>query len=363
MSKTNRKQAAPPARKTPPRALVATFVAALLLPLILFFAAEGSIALLLSNPRLIPAGYPLNLLRYYHANHERDIIQFSEECARYDPALFYTLKPGTCQFTNREFSVAYRINSLGVRDSEAALFDPEIVVLGDSQAMGWAVAQEETYAAVLGQMTGRKVLNAGVSSYGTVREMIMLGRISPARLKYIIIQYSENDYDENRIFVDNRRQFRISPEKKYEAVRRFHRQNTKYYPGKHIVTLIKIMASPDITITDADPVPYHPNEAEVFLQVLQASPVDLRGRQIIVFEANPYGANARSFLEKLAQEAGKPTYPAYIRNMIVLDLSRELNPGNYLRLDDHITAAGHRLIASRLAETIKKAETDSRRHR
>ncbi|MBP7906291.1 MAG: hypothetical protein KA099_13325 [Alphaproteobacteria bacterium] len=363
MSKSKRKKAAPTARKAPPRALAAIFVAALLFPLVLFFAAEGLIALLLSNPRLIPDGYPLNLLRYYHANFERDVIQFSRDCARYDPDLFYTLKPGVCQFANREFSVTYRINSLGVRDSEAALVDPEIAVLGDSQAMGWAVTQEETYAAVLGQMTGKKVLNAGVSSYGTVREMIMLGRISPARLKYVIIQYSENDYDENRVFLDNRRRFRISPEEKYEAVRRFHMDNTKYYPGKHVVTLIKIMISPDITISDADPVAYHPDEAEVFLRVLQAAPVDLRGRQIMVFEANPYGANARPFLEKLSQEAGKSIYPAYIRNLIVLDLSRELNTGNYLRLDDHITAAGHRLIATRLAETIKKAENDSHRHR
>jgi len=357
--KIKRPKTAPPARKTSSRTRAATLALALLAPLILFFAAEGLIALLLNNPRLIPEGYPLNLLRYYYANFERDVIQFSDDCARYDPGLFYTLKPGACRFANREFSVAYRINSLGVRDAEASLTDPAIAVLGDSQAMGWAVGQEETYAAVLGQLTGMKVLNAGISSYGTVREMIMLGRIPPGSLKYVIIQYSENDYDENRAFVDNRQQLKISSAEKYDAVRRFHKDNTGYYPGKHVLTLIKIVRSPEITISDADPVPCHPGEAEAFLQVLQAASVELKGRRLIVFEANPYGANARPFLEKLRQEAKKSIFPEYIRKLVVLDLSKELDAGQYLRLDDHIAAAGHRLIAERLAAAIRDLEKQS----
>lgn len=356
MRKIKKSKVSSPPKKSSLRSLAPVVAVSLLLPLLLFFAAEGVIALLLSHPRLIPDGYPLNLLRYYYANFERDVIQFSEDCARYDPGLFYTLKPGACRFANREFSVTYEINSLGVRDAEASLTNPAIVVLGDSQAMGWAVKQDETYAAVLGQLTGRKVLNAGVSSYGTVRELIMLGRVRAASFKYIIIQYSENDYDENRTYVDNHQRLKVSSAEKYDSVCLFHRNNTGYYPGKHLLTLIKIMRTPNIAITDATPAPYHPDEAEMFLKVLQASAPDLQERQLIVFEANPYGANARSFLEKLRQEISKSTYPAYIRDLVILDLSQELNAGNYLRLDDHMTAAGHRLIAARLAATIRDLE-------
>lgn len=55
----------------------------------------------------------------------------------------------------------YSINSLGVRDDEAALNNPEIVVVGDSQAMGWAVGREQTFPALIGKQTGKKILNTG----------------------------------------------------------------------------------------------------------------------------------------------------------------------------------------------------------
>jgi hypothetical protein len=153
--------------------------------------------------------------------------------------------------------VEYAINSLGVRDDEAALNNPEIVVVGDSQAMGWAVGKEQTFSALIGKETGKKVLNTGVSSYGTAREMIMLNRVARGRLKYLIIQYSDNDYDENRYFAGNN-QMNISSAEKYQQVCRFHQNNTRYYPGKHLLTLFKIMRSPDIRISEPQAAPYEP---------------------------------------------------------------------------------------------------------
>lgn len=78
-----------------------------------------------------------SFFRTYHLLYERNMIQYLPECARYDAELGYTLKPGICRFTNREFDVECRINSIGVRDDEASLSSPEIIVVGDSHAMGW----------------------------------------------------------------------------------------------------------------------------------------------------------------------------------------------------------------------------------
>src|SRR4029453_16623439 len=66
-------------------------------------------------PRLLShaKGIVVNAYRSYYINFDRDDIQYNPACARYDPDLFYTLKPGSCTFANREFSVEYRINSLG----------------------------------------------------------------------------------------------------------------------------------------------------------------------------------------------------------------------------------------------------------
>jgi len=356
MSKPKKTKTLHRAKQSTFRSVAPVLAISLLIPLALFFAAEGCISFALSHPRLIPKGYALNLLRYYYDHFERDVIQFSDACSRYDAGLFYTLKPGTCRFANREFDVEYKINSLGVRGDEAALNHPEIVVIGDSQAMGWSVGQEQAFSSLLGKLTGKKVLNTGVSSYGTAREMIILDRVVRDKLKYVIIQYSDNDYDENRYFVANNYRMNISSAEKYENVRHFHKDNTKYYPGKHILTLIKILKTPDISITDPVASPYRPDEVDAFLQVLQKSRPDLRNLKIIIFEANPYAANDRPFLENLKKQIKDASYPDYIRDMIVLDLSKELNTDRYLTLDDHMNADGHRLIAERLAAVIQASE-------
>ena len=50
-------------------------------------------------------------------------------------------------------------------------------MLGDSYAMGWGVEQGESFPEILEAATGLRVLNAGVPSYGTPRELLMLERL------------------------------------------------------------------------------------------------------------------------------------------------------------------------------------------
>ncbi|HMD37517.1 MAG TPA: hypothetical protein VKH42_21225, partial [Vicinamibacterales bacterium] len=101
---------------------------------------------LLHSPRVVAAaGGPMRLLVqqvYRHFN--RSLIQFDARCARYDAELFYTLKPGSCSFGNLEFGNDYRINRAGLRDDDDALSAPEMIVIGDSHAMGWGVDQDES---------------------------------------------------------------------------------------------------------------------------------------------------------------------------------------------------------------------------
>src|SRR4029453_2223238 len=135
---------------------------------------------------------------YRHFN--RTLIQFDEACAVYDPEVTYTLKPGTCTFGNLEFKNTFNVNRLGVRDDEASLDGPEIIVLGDSHAMGWGVEQRETLSRVLARTCGLKVLNAAVSSYGTAREMTLLNRLDTSRLRFLIVQAAPQHFLGNRVF-------------------------------------------------------------------------------------------------------------------------------------------------------------------
>ena len=130
--------------------------------------------------RVVPAHLGNMAVRYYDAA-DRAVVQGMESCAQYDSRLFYTLKPGTCVQTEREFSVAYAINSQGLRDSETALTAPRMIVIGDSFAMGWGVAQQSAFAKLVEAEWGHSVLNAGISSYGTARETSLLVTVQPCQ--------------------------------------------------------------------------------------------------------------------------------------------------------------------------------------
>ena len=136
---------------------------------------EGAVALYFRHPIRVPRLQAV--ARYIYGTVARDVVQFDPAFARYDAELLYTLRPGRFTFSQFEFRTPYEVNSLGVRDDEASLAAPEIVVVGDSVAMGWGVEQDETFAQLIERRTSRRVLNASVSSYGTVRELRLLDRI------------------------------------------------------------------------------------------------------------------------------------------------------------------------------------------
>ena len=159
--------------------LIISFIAAAIV-------IEFSISFLLSNSDLAGSGRLLQFLQFMHCWSEQNVIQLNSQCARYDPDLTYTLKPGVFTFSDREFSVVFKVNNAGLRGSEDALRKPEIIVIGDSMAMGWGVDQDKIYSSIIEQKTGLKVLNAAVSSYGTAREILLLNKLDTSNLKYLM---------------------------------------------------------------------------------------------------------------------------------------------------------------------------------
>src|SRR5206468_6609664 len=165
---------------------------------------------------------------YRHFN--RSLIQFDPRCARYDPGITYTLKPGICTFGNIEFTNTYRINHVGVRDEEAPLDAPDVIVLGDSHAMGWGVEQDQAVPQLLARKTRLKVLNAAISSYGTVREMMLIDRLDTSHLRTLVVQYTDNDLLENRAFRQNNGRLPIMSQPAYQNIVRHYASLQSYYP-------------------------------------------------------------------------------------------------------------------------------------
>lgn len=308
---------------------------------------EIGVLFLLDHPQMamrLP-GNALNNLGELYREIDRPIVQMDPSCARYDPELLYTLRPGHCEHRAREFSTHYEINHIGVRDDEASLDAPEIVVAGDSFAMGWGVEQEETFAQLIERQSGRRVLNTAISSYGTVREMRMLDRVDLSHATHLIIQYCANDVWENVPFLRNPDEHG-APETEYrEAVLATQH---RYWFGRYSWWLFRRyfdnLAHAE-TPPDEEPMPV---QAEAFVNALMhASHQKLDGLQLIVVEMW-----ARDFFDVLDDLLKKrPDLPPFIRGMKLVRFSS--SPERYI-LDDHWTPAGHRAVADQLMELLKK---------
>jgi hypothetical protein len=310
------------------------------------------------NVPSVPGAMPRPVRRLFqqvYRHFRRSIVQFEPACSRYDPELTYTLRPGRCTFSNVEFTTEVRTNRLGLRDDDAALEGPQVIVLGDSYVMGWGVQQDETVARVVARKTGLKVLNAGISSYGTAREMRLLDRLDTSKLKTLVVQYSENDVEENLSFREHQGALPIMSEAEYNRTVQDYLRTQGYYPGKYVIGLFSKAFRLDVMESSrAHPGPVSSREeAEFFLNVLaHGSRARLDGVQIIVFEVNEQIRPPRSFIANVAVAGRGEGNPEFIRRLRPLDVAPLLEEGDFYHLDDHLRAHGHEVIGTAIANII-----------
>ena len=331
----------------------------LVLIIILLTLYESFILFLIRHPNILKKCPMMirNSIGHLYNTGDRRVIQFSPTCAKFDQDIGYTLKPGHCIFSGNEFSNWYYVNSLGLRDDEPSLDHPQIIVAGDSFAMGWGVNQEETFAQLIERQTGLLVLNTAIASYGTAREMMMLKRVPTDRLQYLIIQYCGNDYEENLSFFQNHNVLHIMKEDEYRHYTAMDNQNKTYFFGKYLLmeieNRIKEIRKPHPT----EKKPIDKDDVDLFINAITQSNLDLKNVQIIVFIMN--GRNAddnKAFPAVLKKRIARNDYPDYIRKMIVLDLSNVLQDDNFYVLDDHMNKSGHVIVANVLYKILSKEQ-------
>ena len=320
------------------------------LTLIFFTFIEVIFFLNFSNPSLSKKSSALHFSsQILYDQYDRNIIQYLPECSKYDPDLFYVLKTGTCTFTNREFSNTYIINSIGVRDDEKSLKEPEIIVVGDSFAMGWGVEQEKTFSSIIEKELNTNVLNAAVSSYGTARELEILKRVDTSNLKYLIIQYCLNDLDENKSYIDNNYKLKISSIDKYKKTIDDHLNRKQYSPFIYSYEHFKNLYPAFKYLNDWKEERFqkskqeHDLEAKIFLNVLNSFEIT-KDVQIILFE-NEYRLENDWFLISVRNLLKDEEY----KNLNIIFVSTsDLNPSNYYILDSHLTEKGHKNLSKKL---------------
>lgn len=280
-------------------------------------------------------------------------VQYLPDCARYDSDLGYTLRPGSCVFENTGFSTEIDVNSAGYRDDEASLDAPEIVVLGDSQAMGWGVGQGKTFADIIEAETGRKTLNTGVSSYGTVRELMTLNRLDRSNLKTVIIQYSDNDGHENRRYLSEGTLSTMSEETYAKLVAGNEEASGGF--GYYLPALFQEVRGRFGGGEDKDEDSELPmaelKDPDVLIEVLTNWDWGFTPPQLIVLDVNTGGRGGR-FTEVLSTSPKLNQLRSKVSDLQILHTPDILDAGDYLFPDGHLSESGHQKLAGAVAEEI-----------
>ncbi|WP_128543389.1 GDSL-type esterase/lipase family protein [Larkinella soli] len=290
---------------------------------------------------------------------QNDAIQVNPALSRYDPRLIYRLKPGQGHFRNLEFSTSLRINSRGLRDDEASLHQPELIVLGDSFSMGWGVEQEETFPQLLEHHTGRKVLNAGISSYGTAREYLLLQELDRSHCGTLVIQYCDNDLSENMVYrhtgtLDYSRS-------RYQQTVRMNTVNRWLFPFKlSFLVLQRLEYLIENQLASRPPGSSHSGKGvtpagdgqnqhlDHFIPILKKIRKVYAG-PIVVTELSSHGIQSclSAGLRMRLREAA-------LSGIYYCDLSGHLSTEDYFRIDGHLNPEGHRKVAFWLGEFIRQ---------
>lgn len=229
--------------------------------------------------------------------------------------------------------------------------------------MGWGVDDHQIFSQIVERCSRQRVLNAAISSYGTVRELMILSRLDTSKLKWLVLQYCPNDVSENKTYVKDGRRVKTMTEARYLELVAENSESTRYFLGKHTTQLLPLIArsvfgrQQNLVASKsgaADP----RNEATWFLEALQGNwnlPTDFR---LIVFEVNKLARNDSVFVDSLREEILAQDYPRFIEEMVILDFSGDLDRSVYLAYDGHMSAKGHQVIANRICALIASGNDD-----
>ncbi|MGG7664711.1 hypothetical protein [Dyadobacter sp. BHUBP1] len=305
----------------------------------------------------------------------RDVIQFNRHFASYSPDLGYVLRPNSeGVHSSLEYSNTFKINSFGLRDDEKSLDNPELVFLGDSFTMGWGVDENHTYADLTGRKLGVKTLNAGISSYGTYREMLLFSKIKRDSVRLVVLQYCDNDFEENEARNEPRNEPQQLTARSFANTATFNRINETYYPMRYTYFFVRekdllkrIWTSP----------------VQVFREIGGALSSWVKGRQLDVVtppdiktpaETKPQAEYFFKSLVKIRKFYkgnivvmhldGRYTRPEMIRafeaqarqtgdgHLFFLHTDELLKAQDYYPVDGHIKASGHAKISEALVKMI-----------
>lgn len=317
--------------------------------LFLLISIELTLGYLIKNPAKIPTPAKSAFSRYYRQI-ERNTIQVENDCAQYNSDFFYLLKPGKCQFQNIEFNTSVSVNRAGLRDTDESLESPSIIFLGDSFTMGWGVEQNEAFPQLIGAAKKIKTLNAGISSFGTARELLLLKSLTKDSIPLLIIQYHDSDANENNDFLKNNGILKVSSKMTYDSLCQAYNSQKKYYPGKLISYIGSFFLRENIVSKNKMERNYV-TEAKNFIQVLQSFS-EIKLNNLIILEIASHNKNSNRFIHEVKKQIDSDHFPPFIKNATFIELEDKFTADDYFILDDHLNAKGHAKLAQIILDNL-----------
>ena len=314
----------------------------------------------------------------------RNIIQYDSSCFEVSRTLIYEPKKNSsCIQENFEFKNEVKFGKYRNRiDSYGESTNYDLIVLGDSQGMGWGVSDKEIFTNVL-QANGIRTLNLSVSSYATAKELFTLKRWALENpnaysdVEFVVIQYEPGDIYENM-------QYLKEPNMVINAVNfadwkdwwenQFSQKNYNHISYKgypKLITypyIIKNFYSRKIRtlfgqnwiyfdfIKDGSTfkVENQKNHAEPLSDLLRSYKDILENKKIIIFVTDWYGLNVDKVKENLITEFSK-SKDKYLKNVIFSSLDGDDISKYYYLIDDHMNSLGHFEMGNKILSIIKKS--------
>jgi hypothetical protein len=301
---------------------------------------------------------------YYYDYFQEDLLQFDARYATYDKDFFYALKPDTTfNFRNIEFNSIFRTNRIGMRDGDTALSSAQVACLGDSYTMGWGVGEGESFPARLSALSGLRVVNMGMASFGTARELKSLQRIDISHLQWLVIQYCSNDQDENKVCTEHNYVLPISTPSKYKGLVEAAASSRHYFPGKYLLIignyfwktmLNRIYPFFSLRWERKDWGKGQEGQAKLFMDVLLHSSIDFRKTKVVLTMMDDVDNMRGNFLREIQRLSATAPYNERLAGGLhVLDADTLLSQDDRYILDMHFKASGHEKVARALSRILQ----------
>ena len=323
----------------------------------------------------------------------RNIIQYDPNCFKANNELIYEPKPEShCTQSNLEYEVITSFGEDGDRTNDALKKNTQpinSILVGDSHAMGWGVSDDDTISARLTR-NGFPTLNLAVSSYGTPRELYRLAlwanenRAEYSEVKNILIQYCDNDYDENKEFQSGYNPppnaLELAPNYDLPTFNPYHlsrgqsisqllHNNPQTVPviikkswealfnyAKERFRNILINSPAAKPLISAGLINIREDShSKLFWQTLSNYSEILAGKNILIFTSNGHGLNNQETTLDLKQGLKKiqKENPSFSIQLLIMNSLEEQKDDAYFDIDDHLTPRGHELIADEIMASLQ----------